>query len=105
MVKIAISELNPAGSELFSESESLVNSMAEMSEAELSATKGGGSKSRRGFFFGGFPGGFGNFGFSGFPGNFGGGFPGNFGGGFGGTVINNNNNNNRGFGGFGKRFY
>jgi hypothetical protein len=97
MVKIAISELNPAGSELFSESESLVNSMAEMSEAELSATKGGGSKSRR-FFFGGFPVGFGNFGFNGFPGN--------FGGGFGGTVINNNNNNNnKGFGGFGKRPY
>jgi hypothetical protein len=90
MVKIAISELNPAGSELFSDSEDLVGSMKEMSETELSATKGGGSKSRRGFFFGGFPG-FGGFG--GFP-SFGG-----FGG-FGGGPIVINNNNNNGFGGF-----
>lgn len=92
MVKIAISELNPAGSELFSDSESFVSSMEEMSDVELSATKGAGSKRR--FFFGGFPG-FGGFG----------GFGGGFGGFGGGTIINNNNNNNNGFGGFGKRFY
>ncbi len=98
MVKIAISELNPAGSELFSDSESFVNSMEEMSDAELSATKGAGSKNR-GFFFGGFPGGFGG-NFGGFGGNFGG--FGGFGGGFGGNIINNNNNNN-GFGGGGFR--
>jgi hypothetical protein len=88
MVKIAISELNPAGSELFSDSENFVNSVEEMSEAELSATKGGGSKNR--FFFGGFP--FGGFG----------GFGGGFGGFGGGTIINNNNNN--GFGGFRKPY-
>jgi hypothetical protein len=105
MVKIAISELNPAGSELFSESESLVNSMTEMSETELSATKGGGSKNR--FFFGGFPsfGGFGGFGgFPSFGGGFGNGFGGGFGGFGGGSIINNNNNNGFG-GGFRKSFY
>lgn len=42
MVKIAISELNPAGSELFSDSESFVSSMTDLSAAELKLTGGGG---------------------------------------------------------------
>ncbi len=103
MVKITVSELKPAGSDLFSESESFVDSMEEISDVELSATKGGGSKSRRGFFFGGFPGGFGG-NFGGFPGGFGGNF-GGFGGFGGGITINNNNNNNNGFGGFRKPYF
>jgi hypothetical protein len=42
MVKISISELSPAGSELFSDSESFVSSMTELSAAELKLTGGGG---------------------------------------------------------------
>jgi hypothetical protein len=42
MVKITISELNPADSEPFSDFESFVESTEEISEAKLSATKGGG---------------------------------------------------------------
>ncbi len=96
MVKITVSELKPAGSSLFSESESFTDSMEDLTAEELSAAKGGGSKFKfKGGFFGGFPGGFGG----GFPGGFGGGFPGGFGGG-GITIINNNNNNNGGGGGF-----
>jgi hypothetical protein len=91
MVKIKVTELSPAGSSLFSEAESFTESVKDLTAEELSATKGGGKSSKRGFFFGGFPGGFG-----GFPGGFGGGF-GGFGGGI--TIINNNNNNNGG-GGF-----
>ncbi len=48
MVKITISELDPADSELFSDFESFVKSTEEISEAKLSATKGGGDG--EGFF-------------------------------------------------------
>jgi hypothetical protein len=47
MVKIAISELNPAGSELFSDSENFMDSVRDLSLEELKATKGGGSKSKK----------------------------------------------------------
>jgi hypothetical protein len=46
MVKIAISELNPAGSELFSDSENFMDSVTDLSAAELKLKGGwyGGSK-------------------------------------------------------------
>jgi hypothetical protein len=75
MVRIIVSDLNPAGSDLFSDAESLADSVKDLTAEELNATKGGGSKFKfkSGAFFGGF-------------------------GGFGGgpIIINNNNNNNNG---------
>ena len=47
MVRISISELNPAGADLFSESENFMDSVRDLSLEELKATKGGGSKSKR----------------------------------------------------------
>jgi hypothetical protein len=42
MVRISISELNPAGSDLFSDSENFMDSVRDLSLEELKATKGGG---------------------------------------------------------------
>lgn len=47
MVRISISELNPAGADLFSDSENLMDSVRDLSLEELKATKGGGSKSKK----------------------------------------------------------
>jgi hypothetical protein len=47
MVKISISELNPAGADLFSDSENFMDSVRDLSLEELKATKGGGSKSKK----------------------------------------------------------
>jgi hypothetical protein len=76
MVKILISELCPAGSELFSSSEGFMDSMEDLSTEELKAMRGGGSKFKLSKAF--------KYGFFGFPFGFGG--PS--------IVINNNNNNN-----------
>jgi hypothetical protein len=42
MVRISISELSPAGADLFSESENFMDSVRDLSLEELKATKGGG---------------------------------------------------------------
>lgn len=47
MVRISISELNPAGADLFSDSENFMDSARDLSLEELKATKGGGSKSKK----------------------------------------------------------
>jgi hypothetical protein len=46
MANISITDLQPAGSGLFADSESFIDSMRDLSENELRMTRGGGSKSK-----------------------------------------------------------
>ncbi len=47
MANISITDLQPAGSGLFADSESFIDSMRDLSENELRMTRGGGSKSKK----------------------------------------------------------
>jgi hypothetical protein len=47
MANISITDLQPAGSGLFADSESFIDSMRDLSANELKMTRGGGSKSKK----------------------------------------------------------
>ncbi len=52
MSNFSISDLPPAGSDLFSESEGFHEFMKDLTEDELKGIEGGGKKNKGGFFFG-----------------------------------------------------